>query len=105
MYNTYCGCYNPQGISQRVDPLANRSGDKRRVIIEEDKRRGIHGGGYIRRDIRGGFWPTGYFLRPIHQEQKLLTYPPRTFHARTNIPSTFFNIVFVTNHIYVTVAI
>ena len=51
------------------------------------------------------YWPTGQFSRPIHQEQKLLTHPPRTFHAHTNTPSTFLNIVFVTNHIYVTAAI
>ena len=47
---------------------------------------------------------TGQFSRPIYQEQKLLTYPPRTFHARTKTPSIFLSIIFVTNHIYVTAA-
>ena len=42
-----------------------------------------------------GSWP---FSQPIHRE------PPRTFNARSKIPSTFLSIIFVTNHIYVTAA-
>ena len=46
-----------------------------------------------------GSWPTGQFLRPIHQEQKFLTHPPRTFQVRTETPFTPLSIIFVTNHI------